>query len=624
MFGARMLRKFNFKLKKVQQQDYVPKFHRSCVRFILHFMKPKFFLFLVLSINYIIQAHSTMLYSTVLQRILIQISAETSRDWYTVIPYLSKYSVVAIILSISYAMSCFLSAYLVPWFVSNIRAYFFSSLLNNSYFYFLHTPIGNTISRVTSITSSGIRIMQYIYSECIPTLSLILTTTIVLFNYKAVLRNVILIWGLMHIGIYLLRLPNYMFLSSANAKIFVNLNGVMGDIIKNILNIRILNSKKFEENYFNLKQEVDIKSYRRALSYDKTTCASMDLFAYLPILNTLFIYKILQLCLLKELSMGEALVIFNIARSVATQIWRTTTVIADILVDINRFQEALQVLNLPNQVLDQFPNNPITTDGFHGSVEFIDVNFFYQKNESLLFDSLNLKIQGRTKVALVGSSGSGKSTVISLLMRINEAIKGKILVNEQDIKSVSRSSISKVIAFVSQSSFLFERTIFENIGYGSEEFREFIFNKTNRNLKFYNLPQYLQVGIIEAAKKAEAHAFILNLSDGYDTRYGNETNLSGGQIQRLNIARAFINKDAQILVLDEATSALDSESDVLIKKILDKMNITIIMVAHKLNLIKDFDRILVFNEGKIIEDGSHEELIRLGGKYHTLSSSFER
>jgi ATP-binding cassette subfamily B protein len=445
-----------------------------------------------------------------------------------------------------------------------------------------------------------------------------------LFQYHTSLRNIILLWGFIHIGIYLIRLPNYIFCSSENAKIFSNLTGVMGDIIKNILNIRILNSKRFEENYFSLKQEVDIRSYRKALGYDKATCVLMDLGAYLPVLNTLFIYKLLELALLKEISISEALVVFNIARSVASQVWKTTIGIGDILIDITRFQEGLQILNLQNQVLDQFPDNPIKTDTFDGSVEFVDVNFFYQQEDALLFDALNLKIAGRTKVALVGSSGSGKSTIISLLMRINEPMKGKILINGQDIKSVSRSSISKTIAFVSQSSFLFQRTIFENIGYGSEEFREYMFNKTNKNLKFYNLPKDLQSAIIEAAKKAEAHSFILNLPNGYDSKYGNEINLSGGQVQRLNIARAFINKEAQILVLDEATSALDSESDSLIKKILDKMDITIIMVAHKLNMIKDFDRILVFSEGKIIEDGSHEELMNLGGKYYTLTSSFDR
>jgi ATP-binding cassette subfamily B protein len=383
---------------------------------------------------------------------------------------------------------------------------------------------------------------------------------------------------------------------------------------------------KLENFFFRRAQITDIDSYKKMLRYDKKSLVFMDIFAYIPVLTILLIYRLLKMHVSGLITIGEAMVAFNAVRSMSSQLWKATAMFGDVLIDISRCRDALNIFTIPHRVSDDFSKNPLKTDGFTGSVEFADVNFVYSdlnnEEEGPLLEDLNLKIEGKTKVALVGASGSGKSTIISLLTRVNEPIQGIITINNQNIKTVSRDSIANTISSISQISLLFQRSIFENIGYGSADFRDFLLKQNFREkLQFYKIPQNLQTLILEAAKKAGAHGFIIELPNGYDSIYGNEINLSGGQKQRLMIARAFANTKAQIMVLDEATSALDSETDIIIKNVLDKMEITIIMVAHKLNMIKNFDRIVVFERGSMIEDGTHDELLAKRGRYCSLWSA---
>jgi ATP-binding cassette subfamily B protein len=201
---------------------------------------------------------------------------------------------------------------------------------------------------------------------------------------------------------------------------------------------------------------------------------------------------------------------------------------------------------------------------------------------------------------LVGSSGSGKTTFVALLLRLHELTSGKISIDGQDISLVTQDSLRTSISLVPQEPSLFHRTIKENIAYA----------KPNASLE----------EVIEVAKKAQAHDFISRLSLGYDTVVGERgVKLSGGQKQRIAIARAIL-KDAPILILDEATSALDSESEYEIQKALHTLmeGKTVIAIAHRLSTLNEMNRILVLDKGVITEDGSHAELIKKQGKYANL------
>lgn len=239
-----------------------------------------------------------------------------------------------------------------------------------------------------------------------------------------------------------------------------------------------------------------------------------------------------------------------------------------------------------------------------GEIRFEDVTFRYGAHNTALYQNFSARIAPGERVGLVGHSGSGKTTFIKLIQRLYDVNDGRITIDGQDIAQVKQASLRSQIAIVQQDPVLFHRTLAENIAYAR--------------------PGATQAEIEQAARLASAHDFIMTLPKGYDTLVGERgIKLSGGERQRVAIARAFL-ADSPILILDEATSSLDSESEVLIQQAMDRLMVgrTTLVVAHRLSTVRALDRLLVMDRGRIIEEGSHDQLIRLkGGLYRRL---FER
>lgn len=250
------------------------------------------------------------------------------------------------------------------------------------------------------------------------------------------------------------------------------------------------------------------------------------------------------------------------------------------------------------------PNDPEAepVDNIHGKIELSHVNFSYPtRPDVIVFKDFNLKIQAGHSQALVGASGSGKSSVIALIERFYDPLSGKVMIDGKDIRRLNLQSLRRKISLVQQEPVLFATSIVDNIKYGKDDASE--------------------AEVVEAARMANVHAFISGLPQGYKTSVGERgVQLSGGQKQRIAIARAVL-KDPKILLLDEATSAVDAESECVLQEALDKLmrGRTTVLVAHRLSTIQGVDNIGVVQDGQIVEQGSHTELInRSDGIYSSM------
>jgi len=297
-------------------------------------------------------------------------------------------------------------------------------------------------------------------------------------------------------------------------------------------------------------------------------------------------------------TVGDFVLIQSYILIIIMQIWDFGRIMQRTYEDLGDAEEMTEILNQPHEIRD-IPNahDLVVKDG---QIEFLKVIFNYNETRTIL-NKLTLKIAPKEKIALVGPSGAGKTTIVKLLLRQHEVADGKILIDGQKISNVTLDSLWANVSLVPQEPMLFHRTLMENIRYGR--------------------PEANDKDVIRASKMAHCHEFITGFDQGYDTYVGERgVKLSGGERQRVAIARAIL-RNAPILVLDEATSSLDSRSESLIQDALNHLmeDKTVIVIAHRLSTIMKMDRILVIAKGKVTEEGTHRELLQKpGGMYRDL------
>ena len=381
-------------------------------------------------------------------------------------------------------------------------------------------------------------------------------------------------------------------LSKLTSESYSKYSGTLVDIFSNIPSVKLFSRFKYETK--NLSDSVDDLVYkdRNMLKYIIKMRLVQDI-TLVGLLGVMF-YMLLNLYSKGMVTIGDFALILTITMSIFQAMWHLANKIVDVYKNIGRCYQAMSLIEVKHEIIDQ--DNAKNLVVKNGAIEFKNVTFSY-KNSTPIFSNQNIKISAGSKVGLVGYSGSGKSTFINLILRLYDIAEGDILIDNQSIKAVSQDSLRHNISMIPQDISLFHRSLMDNIKYGNVDASE--------------------EDIIKASKQAHCHEFISNLHKGYDTLVGERgIKLSGGQRQRIAIARAFL-ENAPILILDEATSSLDSVTEKYIQDSLHLaiQNRTTIIIAHRLSTLLEMDRVLVFKDGEIIEDGSHDNLLAANGHY---------
>jgi len=301
----------------------------------------------------------------------------------------------------------------------------------------------------------------------------------------------------------------------------------------------------------------------------------------------------------RAISVGDFLLISTLMIQLIRNVFDMANGLPDTYDMVGSIHDSLAMLIVPRDICDAPGASELRVP--RGEVVFDRVSFAYD-NKKPIFDRLRLTIPAGQRIGLIGHSGAGKTTLVTMLMRLYDVQQGAIRIDGQNIAEVTQASLRRSIGLIPQDVILFHRTLMENIRYGR--------------------PGASDAEVVRAAERAHAHEFVTALPEGYRTLVGERgVKLSGGQRQRIAIARALL-KDAPILLLDEATSALDSESEALIQVGMNEAMAgkTVVAIAHRLSTLAHLDRLLVIEKGQIVEDGAHAELLAKGGVYAALWS----
>ena len=462
----------------------------------------------------------------------------------------------------------------------------FEHLHKHSYSYFNNNFVGTLVKRVNYFVRAFEAIADRVIYDLIPLFVNIGVATLVLFLKNKVLGTIVIFWALLFLMFNWFLTRYKLKFDVQRSETESEVTGHLADTITNNTNVKLFNGYGRETKTFFDKNEKLRKVRRFTWNLDAFIEAIQSLLMLILEISTM--YYGIKLWKIGQFTVGDFVLLQSYVLIVFSKIWSFGRIVRQIYQNLADAEEMTVILKTPHEIVDisNAKNLKTTT----GQIKFDNINFYYNESNPVL-KNFNLTIKPQEKIALVGPSGAGKTTITRLLLRMYNLPGGKIFIDNQDIAKVKLESLWKSISLVPQDPILFHRSLAENISYGK--------------------PGASQKEIEEAAKQAHAHEFITKFPDGYNTFVGERgVKLSGGERQRVAIARAIL-RNAPILILDEATSSLDSESEKLIQQALDNLmkNKTVIIVAHRLSTIMKSDRILVIDNGGIKEEGSHADLL---------------
>lgn len=492
----------------------------------------------------------------------------------------------------------YLRAKYIPIIQNDIIAKMMDLALSHSHGFYQNNLSGKISKQITSLVDGITAIITRTSANLLRGSSLLIISFIASYSVNPVFCAILIIWFAFFATASLFMSKRLVAFSDHQASEESIVVGELVDSLSNHHNVRIFASRDYEIKRMFPYFEGQRKAYTKTYMY--STLLSSIQGALIATMMAFSAYFLVYLYGKGAVSVGDFALILGLCMETGHMMWFTMSEVDEFNKAVGRCRQSLNALIVPLEVSDiKGSKNLICSKG---AIFFNKVKFHY-KGSSPLFADLSVTIPAGQRVGLVGYSGGGKTTFVNLIMRLYDITSGTIEIDGHDISKVTQESLRQFIAMIPQDPTLFNRTLMENIRYGN-------LTATDKQ-------------VIAAAKKAHAHEFISKLANGYDSLVGERgVKLSGGQRQRIAIARAIL-KNAPLLILDEATSQLDSVTERLIQESLWGLmqNKTTIVIAHRLSTLLHMDRILVFDKGKIVEDGTHIELLAQNGLYKKLWDS---
>lgn len=506
-------------------------------------------------------------------------------------PYIFLYIFLWVLLSLNLRLLDWAKLKLFPSLRQDAMSRMFAYLNQHSHHYFQNNFAGSLINKIVDMQGGVVDILTILDDVFAQVLGLTIAIVTLLLIHP-IFACILMSWVVVFLAITILFLRPIQNLSHVFAEARSSLVGKMVDSISNIVNIRLFAKHRYENSYvgdaivdtINKDRHMLAKIIHMRIWWDISIVALIGI-------NLWMLGKMYSQGLV---TVGDFSFIITLSISILWNLWFLAGQFVSYSEQVGKCKQALSIINAAHDIVDAKDAKPLVVT--RGEIQFTGVSFHYGEGARLFHDK-NILIHAGEKVGLVGFSGSGKSTFANLILRLFEVESGSITIDGQNINDVQQESLRENIALIPQDISLFHRTLMENIRYGSSGANE--------------------EDVIDASKKAHCHEFISQLNEGYQSMVGERgIKLSGGQRQRIAIARAIL-KNAPILILDEATSALDSVTEKYIQDALHHLmqGKTTIVIAHRLSTLSEMDRILVFDNGQIIEDGTHDELIKQNRHY---------
>jgi ATP-binding cassette subfamily B protein len=506
-------------------------------------------------------------------------------------PIVGALSLVVYVETASRTMG-FLMARALPKLQADIRMRMFDHVQRHSPRYFSERFAGSLANKMTDMTTQIEFIIQQLFWPIIPALSTCILGAVFLWFVNPVFAWILLVWSALHLGVCLKFTRSCDLYEHQHGEVRSTLLGKIVDSLTNNFAVNLFYRFKYEKDAMIPLQKEEREASVKAKRYVEKLRCLLSLFYFTGVILVMN-GSLLYLWLHNQITTGQVIQVFTTLWSLSMILWSVGAAFPVLFQSFGLLKQAYSVMRDPQDLGDQVDAQELKI--LLGTIVFDNVSFRY--GEKKLFENKHVQMRGSEKVGLVGFTGAGKSTFINLILRFFPLQDGKIFIDGQDIAKVTLESLRRQIALIPQDPLLFHRTLRENISYGKSEASE--------------------AEVVRAAKLAHCDEFIRNLPHGYETKVGERgTKLSGGERQRIAIARAIL-ADAPILILDEATSSLDSMTERYIQDSLETLmeNRTTLVIAHRLSTLSRMDRILVFDKGKIVEEGTHTSLLGKEGLY---------